>query len=114
MQQFISSMKDKNIKYLYDARLNRVKGLFTGIQFKQVVNTYIGCDCNIVINKQQQEIEYLKKELAELKAKFENNTPKKPKGKITKKESKIEIEPTVLFSNDDLMDSFNESINDLM
>ena len=75
----------------------------------------MGCDCNIVINKQQAEIEYLKKELAEFKAKFENNTPKKPKCKITKKEQKIEIiEPTILFSNDDLMDSFNESINDLM
>ena len=117
MQQMISAMKDKGIVYNFSVRVNNIKGCFIGVQFKQEANVnYVRSPDDITtINKQQAEIEYLKKELAELKAKFENNTPKKPKGKITKKEQKIEIiEPTVLFSNDDLMDSFNESINDLM
>jgi hypothetical protein len=114
MQQFISAMKDKGITYNFNVRLNNIKGCFTGIQFKQqVINQFSNCDCN----KKDQEIEYLKKQVAELQTLLkskENNTPKKSKKNITKKESKIEIEQTNLFSNDDLMDSFNESINDLL
>jgi len=118
MQQFISSMKDKSIKYMYDMRYNGVKGVFVGIQFKHVVNNNLSCDCNITINKQQQEIEYLKKQLAELQALLKSKdevTPKKKQKNVTKKESKIEIiEPTSLFSNEDLEESFNESSNDLL
>ena len=117
MQQMISAMKDKGIVYNFSVRVNNIKGCFIGVQFKQEANVnYVRSPDDITtINKQQAEIEYLKKQLAELQSKFENNTPKKPKGKITKKEQKIEIiEPTVLFSNEDLMDSFNESINDLL
>ena len=38
--------------------------MFTGIQFKQqqVINQFTNCDCN----KKDQEIEYLKKQVAEL------------------------------------------------
>ena len=123
MQQMISAMKDKGIVYNFSVRLNNIKGCFIGVQFKQqqVVNQFTNCNCEITINKQQQEIEYLKKQLVELQSQLknkENNNDKeqvkktKPK---TKKESKIEIiEPTSLFSNDDLMDSFNESLNDLL
>jgi hypothetical protein len=48
-------------------------------------------------NKQQQEIEYLKKQVAELQAllKSKDDSPKKPKSKIPKKESKIEIVETL-------------------
>ncbi len=115
MQQFISSMKDKSIKYMYDMRYNGVKGVFEGIQFKHVVNNNLSCDCNITINKQQQEIEYLKKQLAELQSLLKSKdevSPKKKQKNVTKEESKIEIiEPTSLFSNEDLEESFNESFD---
>ena len=116
MQQMISAMKDKNIVYNFSVRCNNIKGCFIGVQFKQETNVnYVRSPDDITtINKQQAEIEHLKKQLAELQSKFENNTPKKSKKNVTKKESKIEIEQTNMFSNEDLMDSFNESINDLM
>jgi len=123
MQQMISAMKDKGIVYNFSVRCNNIKGCFIGVQFKQqqVVNQFTNCNCEITINKQQQEIEYLKKQLADLQSQLknkENNNDKEQVKKIkpkTKKESKIEIiEPTTLFSNDDLMDSFNESLNDLL
>jgi hypothetical protein len=111
-------MKDKSIKYMYDMRYNGVKGVFVGIQFKHVVNNNLSCDCNITIIKQQQEIEYLKKQLADLQALLKSKdevTPKKKQKNASKKESKIEIiEPTSLFSNEDLEESFNESLNDLL
>jgi hypothetical protein len=102
---------------MYDMRYNGVKGVFVGIQFKHVVNNNLSCDCNITINKQQQEIEYLKKQLAELQAllKSKEEPPKKPKNKIVKKESKIELVDTspVSISNAELEDVF-ESMHDLM
>jgi len=62
--------------------------------------------------------EYLKKQLADLQALLKSKdevTPKKKQKNVTKKESKIEIiEPTSLFSNEDLEESFNESLNDLL
>ena len=125
MQQMISALKDKNINYLYDKRKNGVKGCFIGIELKEVSNNnYVRSPDDITnLNKQQQEIDYLKKKVAQLEEQLKNKennndkeqTNKKKPKKETKKESKIEIiEPTTLFSNDDLMDSFNESLNDLL
>ena len=118
VQQMISSLKDKNIQYKHDLRCNNIKGSFIGIQFKQEKNSnthnLFRCPNDV------KEIENLKKQVAELQAllkvkdAIKEIAPKKSKKNITNKESKIEIEQTNLFSNDDLMDSFNESINDLM
>ena len=117
VQQMISSMKDKNIQYKHDMRCNNIKGSFIGIQFKQEKNSnthnLFRCPNDV------KEIENLKKQVAELQAllKVKDDkevTPKKSKKNMSKKESKIEIEQTNMFSNEDLMDSFNESINDLL
>jgi hypothetical protein len=119
MQQFISAMKDKGITYNFSMRVNNIKGCFTGIQFKQQanINHVRSPDDITTINKQQQEIEYLKKQLAELQAllKSKEEPPKKPKNKIVKKESKIELVDTspVSISNAELEDVF-ESMHDLM
>ena len=120
MQQMISAMKDKGIVYNFSLRVNNIKGCFIGVQFKQEANVnYVRSPDDITtINKQQIEIEYLKKQLAELQALLKSKdevTPKKKQKNISKKESKIEIiEPTTLFSNEDLEESFNESLNDLL
>jgi hypothetical protein len=120
MQQMISAMKDKGIVYNFSLRVNNIKGCFIGVQFKQEANVnYVRSPDDITtINKQQIEIEYLKKQLAELQALLKSKdevTPKKKQKNVSKKESKIEIiEPTILFSNEDLEESFNESLNDLL
>ena len=110
---------NKGILYKHDLRSNNVRGSFIGIQFKQERNNnnnnnLFRCPNDV------KEIEYLKKQVAELqnllKVKEDNEiSPKKTKSKITKKDSKIEIveQPTSCISNDDLTNVF-ESLNDLL
>ncbi len=101
VQQMISSMKDKNIQYKHDIRCNNVRGCFIGIQLKQEKNSTVSnlfrCPNDV------KEIESLKKQnndlikqVAELQAllKSKEEPPKKPKNKIVKKESKVELVDT--------------------